>query len=358
MKIGIITFHRAANYGAVLQAYALQSYLQEKQQDAEIVDYRCKAIERVYSPFYFLYVKGMKAKLKQLFRFPVKFKKRRLFNRFLREELTLSNSISAKQTDTTAWEKYDALIAGSDQIWNPDLTGRDGVYLLDFNAGRALKMSYAASFGLDALDDRDKEYYKKCIHDFAALSVRERQGARLLRELCEKEIDVVIDPTLLIRSEVWERFLTPAKYRNYVLLYMIKYNEALVEAARKLAAEKGMQVVFISDSMVKKPGVTYVKYATPQEWVGLFHDADYVVTNSFHGTAFSINFNKRVLIGLSREARNGNSRILDLLQDLDVEIETSSDIIDLQKNVEWSKINLALDKLRKHSCLFLEAVRE
>ena len=107
MKIGIITFHRAANYGAVLQAYALQFYLTEKGNEVEIIDYRCKEIEKVHSPFYFLYIKGAKNKIKQFLRFPVRLNKRRIFDDFLNRKITLSIGTDKRNLKVLLQEKYD-----------------------------------------------------------------------------------------------------------------------------------------------------------------------------------------------------------------------------------------------------------
>lgn len=349
MKIGIITFHRAANYGAVLQAYALQFYLTEKGNEVEIIDYRCKEIEKVHSPFYFLYIKGAKNKIKQFLRFPVRLNKRRIFDDFLNRKITLSIGTDKRNLKVLLQEKYDIVIAGSDQIWNPELIHGDTAYMLDFVPDSMVKISYAASFGLERLDVKTMALYKKYISRFEKLSLREQQGVAICGEVCDKEAVNTLDPTFLLRKKDWERFMTAPKYNNYVLLYMIKYSRKLIQTAQKLAESKGKQLIFISDSMRRIRGIQYVSSAVPEEWVGLFYNAAYVVTNSFHGTAFSINFNKKMIV-------EGNTRITDLLDKLAVKYVCEDSVIDLRENINWESVNAALDALREESCRFLECV--
>ena len=215
--------------------------------------------------------------------------------------------------------KYDAVIAGSDQIWNPDLTQKDMAYLLDFVPEDTVKISYAASFGTDRLDEKRAALYKKYLDSFDKLSVREQQGAYIIRKLCGKAAEHTADPTFLLQKEDWERFMTAPPYQDYILLYMIKYSDRLFRTAQELAGKTGKQLVFISDSMKRKKGVRYVRYAAPEEWTGLLYHAACVVTNPFHGTAFSIHFNKRMIVELANQEVGKNARITGLLDKLAIE---------------------------------------
>ena len=355
MKIGILTFHKAANYGAVLQAYALQRYLMLQGHDVEIVDYQCLPIEQMHSPNYFLHCKGFKNKLKQLIRRPIKTKKRKLFDDFIERKLELSAERCIKKEDIKKelCNKYNIVITGSDQVWNPILTLCDTTYLLDFADKEVRKVSYAASIGLNDLSEEYVTLYKKCLSEFYKISVREKQAKRILLEKMELKSAEVLDPTLLLNADEWKCFLKEPEQRNYVLLYMIKQNHYLIEYADLLAKEKELTVIFISDTMIKRRGIVYIPYATPEEWVGLFLNASYVITNSFHGTAFSLNFNKKIVIGLSKDKKNGNSRITDLLNELEVTYENDDGIIDLTDIVEWEPVNTKMNELRVRSCQFL-----
>lgn len=354
MKIGIMTFHRAANYGAVLQAYALQNYLEAMGNELEIVDYRCKEIENVHSPFYFLYVHGFRNKIKQFLRWPVKLKKRKIFDKFLQSKISMSLRVNKKNLGDLCYKKYDIVIVGSDQVWNPNLIKGDMTYLLDFVPENIVKISYAASFGIDRLNLENTELYQKYITRFNKLSVREQQGITIIKELCNKEAINTIDPVLLLKKEEWEHFMTNPKEKDYILLYMIRYSEELLHIALKLARKQRRQLVFISDSMRRKRGIKYITSATPEEWTGLFYHAACVVTNSFHGTAFSVNFNKKMIIGLSNSEENGNVRITDFLDNLAIEYTCEGNIIDLCKDINWKSVNAILDKMRERSYRFLQ----
>lgn len=353
MKIGIMTFHRAANYGAVLQAYALQFYLTKMGNEAKIMDYRCKSIENVHSPFYFLYIKGLKNRIKQFLRWPVKLHKKKIFNHFLKTKIALSSRAGKRNKETLLQEEYDVVIAGSDQIWNPDLIKGDTEYLLDFVPNDTVKISYAASFGVDSLDRKNTELYRKYIGRFDKLSVREKQGMAIAASLCSKAVIHTLDPTFLLRKEEWESFMDVPECDNYILLYMIRYSDNLIKTAKRLAEEKGKQLIFISDSMRRKRGIRYVTSATPEEWTGLFHNADCVVTNSFHGTAFSINFNKRMILEISGSEQKGNARITSLLDSLAIEYYCQDGILDLNRDIDWKSVNAILDELREGSYKFL-----
>ena len=356
MKIGIMTFHRAANYGAVLQAYALQCYLAGAGNEAEVMDYRCKEIDHAHAPFYMLYVKGWKNKVKQFLRLPVRVRKRRLFDAFLARKIPLSIKADRKHMEVLQQRKYDAVIAGSDQIWNPDLTQKDMAYLLDFVPEDTVKISYAASFGTDRLDEKRAALYKKYLDSFDKLSVREQQGAYIIRKLCGKAAEHTADPTFLLQKEDWERFMTAPPYQDYILLYMIKYSDRLFRTAQELAGKTGKQLVFISDSMKRKKGVRYVRYAAPEEWTGLLYHAACVVTNSFHGTAFSIHFNKRMIVELANQEVGKNARITGLLDKLAIEYDCRNNIIDLNRDMDWEAVNAALAAWRESSRRFLQFI--
>lgn len=353
MKIGILTFHRAANYGAVLQAYALQQYLLSLGHDVEVIDYRCVPVEQMHSGHYFLYCKGIKNKCKQFLRSPVKRKKRKLFDDFIQRKIHLS-TVKKIRKETISQDlkgQYDVVISGSDQIWNPYLTQGDNTYLLDFADADVEKISYAASIGLNQLPEEYKSMYQTQLGRFAQISVREKQGQMLIRKLVERDCKVVLDPTLLISAEKWKTFMKRPSLREYVLLYTIKSSPLLLEEAIQIAEKKNLPIIYISDSIARKKGITYIPYATPEEWVGLFAEASHVVTNSFHGVAFSINFNKSVTIGLSGDKNHSNSRILDLLQSLGIGIQEGNRI-EIGAATDWQSANKALYELKEQSRQF------
>ena len=137
---------------------------------------------------------------------------------------------------------------------------------------------------------------------------------------------------------------------------MIKYSDRLFRTAQELAGKTGKQLVFISDSMKRKKGVRYVRYAAPEEWTGLLYHAACVVTNSFHGTAFSIHFNKRMIVELANQEVGKNARITGLLDKLAIEYDCRNNIIDLNRDMDWEAVNAALAAWRESSRRFLQFI--
>lgn len=347
MKIGIMTFHRAANYGAVLQAYALQTFLRMQKQEAYIIDYRCRAIEKVHSPVAFLYVPGIANKFKQIIRIPVKLKKRILFNQFINKKLLLTKEAVS-----------DVYIAGSDQIWNNVLTENDYRYFLpdDFFAG--IKISYAASFGIDRIDKGAEETYRKLLSSFDMISVRERSASKIVKQL-GRRAEETLDPVFLLSNSSWADFSCYKRRSKYLLLYMIENAPGLEKQALDFAKQKGLELVHISDTLQRKREEIYIPFPTPEEWVGLIQCAEYVCTNSFHGTAFSIIFHKNATIGLSERRQNGNSRIIDLLRMLEMDFPREAIYIQMGDNINWERIELLLSEKKKKSIDFLlRGIRE
>jgi len=360
MKAGILTFHRAANYGAVLQAYALHAAITKLGIDCEFVDYECEYLHKTHSPLKFFYVKGLKMKLMQLVFFPTKLRKRLLFNKFIYGKLKLGNTryIGEKQisADKSVSKAYDRFIVGSDQVWNPRLTRLDSVYFLSFVDDSFRKASYAASFGVSNIYDEVSEFMATHLSSFENIAVREKRGAELINSLTDKDAMVVLDPTLLLTADEWRNFCEKPAQSKYIVLYTVDKSQPLVDFAVELSKETGMQVLFINDALRRSSHVKYMSKTTPEEWVGLFANADYVVTNSFHGLAFALNFNKDMCIGLSTEKVNHNSRLTSLLDTLGISYSEKEAVNVLKDKVNWDDINKNLTAEREKSIAFLKGV--
>ena len=203
MKIGIITFHRAVNYGAVLQAYALQHALEGLGAQAEILDYRNRYIESCYDP-YSLKGNKLKALAKIALLGGVRRKKNEAFRSFNKKYLRLSEAVYKDSEQLAGAEKfYDAFITGSDQVWNTSCADFDPAYFLTFVKDKKKKNSYAASFGLSEIPKEYEAEYKKRLAGYRQISVREAQGRALVKELTGRDVPVVLDPTLLLTEKDW-----------------------------------------------------------------------------------------------------------------------------------------------------------
>lgn len=297
MKVAIITFHGAHNYGAVLQAYALQQYILSLDVECKIINYRSKS----QRDFNSLYPKrnGVKSIIKNLLMLKYD-KKRRIrdykFEEFINNSLCLTNNFYEKEDTLYELNKViDVFIAGSDQIWNT--TKRADVskaYFLNFVDDDKKKIAYAASIGnaqVSHLID-----FTSYIKRFNYISCRELGAAKIIEELLNEKISVVLDPTLLVSAEIFKKLIKKINFKNYIFYYSLdgydkRYNN--VEELKILSKRLNKQVIILSPEWPKKDkNFINVIDAGPIEFLSLISNADLICTNSFHGTALSISLEK------------------------------------------------------------------
>lgn len=351
MKIGILTFHCAYNYGAVLQCYALQTYLGKRGHDVHVIDYRPKAITNMYKICerkrlinrYFIRV------ITEWLLLCYRFRKNRKFEKFIKTQLFLApvQSIFQKQ--------YDVIIIGSDQVWNYNLTnGFDYFYWGKFEHPDSMMItSYAASMQ-DKWQSSFSQQIKNNLVNFSMISVRESALAAKLSELTERKIYRVVDPTLLLGADDWKKIAKlPHIEHPYLLLFQVENRNVKTEAiAKVIARQRGLQIVqFLTlvDCKTSRLALT----TSPSEFLGFFQKASFVVCSSFHGTAFSLIFNKpfvSVRLGEGKDNRVGN-----LLESLNMEdhfVET----IDLQNDYECNIDKEKFESLIKDSNNFISYI--
>ena len=294
MKIGILTYHRAHNYGAVLQCYALKQYLQSLGHTTIVVDYK---------PSYFHYglfvwykwlslnpFKLIKKIRTQCQTFPISKKRYDAFDKFIEDYLSPKYVNLNNEQDG-----FDAFVLGSDQIWRKNGDSFDPVFWGDFKAAKHTKLiSYAASMGRANLSVAEQQQVSKWLKHFSSILVREDSLKALLSPLSEKEVEVVVDPTLLLPSQEWNRIAIKPKYnRSYVLVYQVIENPATLAIAKEAAKRIDADIIEIASKVSKTHSDHQIIYdASPREFLGWVSAASIVVTTSFHGTAFSIIFSK------------------------------------------------------------------
>lgn len=314
LRVAIITFHRAVNYGAVLQTYALSRYLTDSGYDVKVLDYRSNAIEDSYK---IKFAPNLYS-LKQMLLKPLSDKKKKRFYRFVENNIPHTDSLYSTEDLKAEARKYDFIITGSDQVWNSQWTNGDEAYMLNF-CNDEQKISYAASIGKSNVSEEEKQLFKKNLQSFRRISVREKTGKDLLDSVIRKNISVNCDPVALLGKEAWEQVAILPEENNYVLVYMLVKSDSLMNAAVEYGKKNGKQVIIINDNIRKQYPVTYKRYISPEKFVGLFRKADCVFTNSFHGTMFSIIFEKEVYVELQKYKGAPNSRFVDLLAKLGME---------------------------------------
>lgn len=328
MKAGIITFHNVINYGATLQALALQKTIEKFDVSTEIIDYSNKKVTSIYKPFSFYKLKkafrksvkyGLKTILSDGYHFLHINKKNKAFSAFCKKYYNLSNRKYKTLYDVQNYcTNYDICFAGSDQIWNPDITqGFDSAYFLDFGSKEMKRVSYAASIGRDTFSKEEANAFKKLISNFDKISVREKTATNIVSQMVNKNVETVLDPTLLLSAEEWSQLLNIKKTNEkYIFVYELYNNPQLNLMVEELSKKTGLPVITLTKKRKFLNELKRFSCADPAKFVELIANAEYVVTNSFHGTAFSINFSKQFFTFLG-ESRN--SRILDLFESLGIE---------------------------------------
>lgn len=350
-KIGIITFHKALNYGAVLQTYALQTVLEKLGCESEVLDYSNPNVSvKLKSPQIRDYRNPLNYRkdVKKYRKDSVKYKKIGAFSDTkLHTSIPLDRSSLAKYTSD-----LDIVITGSDQVWNDKITHNDDTFYLDVVSPQK-RVSYAASIGSDEIPQESVRRIYPILKEFRAISVRETQAQRALSNQLGLEVQRVLDPTLLLCEDDYKGIIASTNNEKFVLVYMLFYSASLIQSAKKKASELGCKVYCINASSIPVGDVVDCSDVGIEEWLGLIKDAQYIFTNSFHGVAFSVNFQKQFIAELPPTRVKASSRITDLLSVLGMEnrIMTSESFPRLA--IDYSASNKKLSAERAHSMEFL-----
>ena len=320
-KIGILTVHHSVNFGATLQAFASNRFLQKQGYQAEVVDYRQDSLEvdaHLKSNLRASWVNDknhsffhrMKLATYLLFSLPGRARRYRCFAEFREKYMNLSEPCSTGRE--IGQKGYTHIVCGSDQIWNPALTGGlDPVFFANF-PGNHKKISFAASMGASSFSNKNLALAEAWINTMDACSVREIQTQEYLSGLVSIPVVQILDPVFLLEKEDYDAIMAPSKIKEpYVLLYSAVSNPTATQAAKETAERYGLPLIEIRSG--KKLGAAHKQVCDigPSEFLRYIADAAYVLTNSFHGTAFSILLEKNFLV-VDNKARG--SRITDLLQ--------------------------------------------
>jgi hypothetical protein len=352
MKIGILTFHRALNYGAVLQMYALQTVLIRENHHVEFLDYRNTYLERKYKSINFRVFferknifKSLKMFINKLLTCSLTDLKRTNFKLFIDNYIKISNIQFTSSEEIP--KKYDVYVVGSDQVWNTVLTGGfDDVYFFT-GLKNKIKISYAAS--LEGYNHQfiknNKEKYKKLLSNFNHISVREKEVNNLLQPIVNKAITTVLDPTLLLNVNDYDSITLEPKEKDYLIIYHLVWHQELIDTAKKIAEARKLEIIEIHAGVKPfKKTNRHKQTLSPAEFLGYFKNASFVVTTSFHGTCFSIIYKKDFyVLNKSASARQKN-----ILKELNIEdriifsnTEAKADLV-----VDYKLVYPKLEKLR------------
>lgn len=360
MKIGILTFHCAHNYGAVLQCYATQEFLRSKGYDVEIINYRPDYLLEPYRLLkkrirYRGFIRFIKDIIQELIIFPTRYQHWKGFRRFITQRLLLSQPIDDNSLISA---DYDAYLVGSDQIWNPNITqGFDKAYFCDFSFEKGTKkyIAYAASMEAKSLDLEKEWFYRRQLKRFDAISVREENLMKMLSPLVDTPIIHVLDPTLMVPRSMWNKLTSkPFADDKYVVVYQVFPNDNTMRIAKHIADQISAKVVNVVANMANISFYTRHSHqnATPEDFITILRNAACVVTTSFHGTAFSLIFNRpfytlKLNIGWDERSTSLLNQLN--LQDRMIDITSNPKFTE----IDYSKVDPLLDKLRKESQDFL-----
>lgn len=354
MKIGILTFHCAHNYGAVLQCYATQEFLRSKGYDVEVINYRPQYLLDPYKLFDRRRVISknpvllLKLLVVEILKFSNRYKRFKGFEKFIHNRLQIGNAVTRDSLPSDC----DAYIIGSDQVWNSRITrGFDPVYFADFSFEKGNKkfISYAASMESKTLTPEQIDFYTKSLQNFDSLSVRESQLQQLLQPLISKKISQVLDPTLMVPTHVWDKFSTQkTEGDKYVVIYQVRQDPNTMRIAEHIANQIGAKVKVLVAWLQYKAVEGTDQTATPEEFVDAIRNAACVVTTSFHGTAFSVIFNRPFYtIKLNDGCDSRSESLLGTLnlEERVVEVNASP----IFSDIDYSLVNQKLEQLRSES---------
>lgn len=374
MKIGIITFHQSHfkynqrhNFGALLQTFALKKVLSMLPNTSKVdvikyvpeIDYHKK--NRNY--FYIVkqtpsYIIKLKTVILLLLSFPKKYIRRKRNVSFIKQYLGMTDVLSKNQLFCS---DYKIFVFGSDQIWNKNIIGYyDDVLFGNFEVqNNVKKIAYAASGNIDLKNQSEVNHFKSSLLKFEAISVREEFFSDKLRGICKKDIHVTLDPTLLIDKQEYLKIAKFPKIKEkYLLVYSLSGVPDSMLAFANCIAKKNNLIVkiisFLSDKWRKQKNI--IETASPERFIGWISDAEYVVTNSFHGTTLSIVFNKNFYTFLKDSETD--HRIINLLTKLNIRDRAVNNHQDLKNQkiniIDWTDVNNRLIEEKVNSMEFLQ----
>lgn len=357
MKIRLITFHTPKNYGAVLQAYSLMSVLKKKCDDVKIIDFNTPHLQSLYTIIPKVSgIKGFVYEILNFYTYPFKYKKHKKFDDFTNKYMDFTKRYeSAEQLYKEKWSNDTVFVCGSDQVFNPNrVNDEQQAFYMDFVPDVNYKFSYAASFGIKNIPNEKKTIVKSYLEKFNSISVRERSGVDIVGKIACRNAAEVIDPTLLNDVEFWIKCEKPYKktFSHYLLYYRLLGTKESDSIAMKKAKENNLQLVVIATHMLKGLKCDHVlRDVGPEELLWLYHNADYIVTDSFHGIAFSVIYEKPFTFSDMNPILS--ERGLNLIHQLAI---VEENVYGAKSNgeIEYDAVNAKLKKMRKLANDFID----
>lgn len=357
MKAEVITLHRVTNFGSLLQTYATQKSLEALGCEVQVIDFVPEGLSFYRS----VWPKGRSTASRLIKLLPLtvcNLIQYSMSDRFLHNHINLTpKRYTSFAQLAEACPPADVYISGSDQVWNTQNSNPPadlGAYYLAF-AGEQKKIAYAGSFGKDDFSQEEKDMVTKWLKDYAALSVREDTALETLRDFGLDGVHVV-DPTLLLTAEQWRQFCPKKKPKpGYVFIYNLNRNKVLEQAATAIAKKHGWRVVNFADTFEYVKGAQNRFGNDPMDFINHIANADFVVTDSFHGTAFSLNLSRQFL---SIPAPKYNCRLESILRMTgctDRMFTTVGEALEKSDtSIDYARVTPLLDQARQRSVDYLK----
>lgn len=346
LKVCGITYAHSPNYGSCLQAYALQNAIELLNINGEDCCYQIIPIQ-LFKDYPIIGLNG------HIANFFIKWN-RLQYRSFYKKHMRFVQCSSIKELPKLN-DQSDAFVCGSDVIWNDSFNRHVGAYYLDF--AEKYRFSYAASFGKVDFSDEYFRFAADKINRLDAISVREQSAVQIAKRCTPKNITVVADPVILVDRFDWEKISKkPSNKKPYIFVYATHLNDTINSFLKKIKETSNLRIVWAvaGPKQAIKKGI--LKVQTPSEWLGLINNAEYVVTNSFHATAFSVLFHKRFFTVVNGDKTKGiNVRMNDFLNTIGLEDRIFSDIPDVLdlSEIDYFDVDTKIEEMRQSSLAFL-----
>ncbi|MHA1410886.1 MAG: polysaccharide pyruvyl transferase family protein [Candidatus Odinarchaeia archaeon] len=345
MKISLITIRSLYNYGAVLQCFAIFKYLKELNFDVQVINYYPQKLkeDRIF--------------LRRIIIRLLTVGKRSKINEFNKANLNYTEACYKNFRELKEKPPMsDIYIVGSDQVWNSKLSkgNLDPAFFLDFIKNKK-KISYASSIGRGDINTNELKVMKEHLKDFSHISVREERAKQLLESVGVKDVKVVLDPVFLLKKRDYKKFIRPVKYKKYLLIYSFEKNYTIEKIAQEIAKKMGLQIIEIGTFKSKYSNDKYLQNIGVEDFLSLVNYADFIVTSSFHGTAFSILLNKQFILV---EPSIGEIRLKNIANNFGINgrliaKNNSYKLDDLLKPINYKEVNKLVNINSEKSRTFL-----
>lgn len=368
-KIGIVTYHGSENYGSVLQAYALQKTVSNiTEKPCKIINYVSDEQKNLYKIFFKpINLKSIVKNLIVLKKIATRKFRKKTFIKFRKNKLHINNesfnTISLNHLDPN---EFSTIIFGSDQIWNVRIPDCNDFYFSSFTSN-ARKISYAASMGglNPNLNKNEQNHLSNLLERFSAISVREEIAKSVISSFYNKDIAVNVDPVFLLTKDDWLKLSTKEEVaKKYIFFYSIDNNDDSIEIAKWYSNKFKLPVVVLFTSwksyLIESKTIKWAKNQAPEDFISLIYNAELVLSGSFHGTAFSLIFNKP-FYRIQKQVNNKlifDDRIATLFKKLEIDnreinINNYKDYSDNIFNINYFNINKKIEVEREKAIKFL-----